>query len=230
VEHESHQALQTLAKGVLSSLGSTITAEDTESSIAARAIEYLRKRDINETWYYQCPALVLLGSRSTLSVSGRVYRTAEERVGEFNLVTVDLSPKKGEVWADCARSFPIEGGHFVQAPMDVALLDGLSAERTLHETMVSSVRPTTTFSELHAIASATLAKLGYENLDLGKNFGHSIPTHLGDRTYIVAGNNRALGSVGYFTFEPHIRRPNGAWGFKHEDIYYFDAKGHACAL
>lgn len=190
----------------------------------------LRQLGITETWYYQCPALVLLGFRSALSVSGRVYRAADEPVGELNLVTVDLSPSKGNVWADCARSFPIEGGRFVEAPQDEELAAGLQAEKILHEAMVSFVTPATTFAALHASTSRILANLGYENLDMGNNFGHSIVSHLDARKYIVATNDLELGSAHYFTFEPHIRRCGGKWGIKHENIYCFSKAGRACAL
>ncbi len=43
-----------------------------------------------------------------------------------------------------------------------------------------------------------------------------------DRVYIEKGNNTKLGDVGYFTFEPHISVDGSKYGFKREDIYYFD--------
>ena len=35
-------------------------------------------------------------------------------------------------------------------------------------------------------------------------------------------NERSLGSVSFFTFEPHIAKPGSNLAFKHEEIYYFD--------
>jgi Xaa-Pro aminopeptidase len=230
MQHNFRQELQAVAKQVLGAIGSTITSSDTEGSIAARAVEMLRALGVTETWYYQCPALVLLGSRSALSVSGRVYLAAEEPVGDVNLVTIDLSPSRRGIWADCARSFPIEDGRFVESPRDEELVAGLRTEKVLHNAMVSYVTSSTTFAELHASTSSILTNLGYENLDMGDNFGHSIASHLSDRTYIVAGNDLELGSVGYFTFEPHIRRCGGKWGIKHEDLYFFSETGRPCAL
>ena len=86
---------------------------------------------LRDTWYYDCPAFVLLGSRSCASMSGRTYRPAEEAVGEHNLVTVDLSPRRDEIWGDCARSFCIEGGRWVVAPTDTDLADGLAVENAM---------------------------------------------------------------------------------------------------
>src|SRR5690349_20681993 len=90
-----HRAVQRIARQVLADLAPTICASDTEFAIAQRAVASLRSRGIMETWYHNCPALVLLGSRSCLSISGRDYVPAQEPVGrETNLVTVDLSPMR----------------------------------------------------------------------------------------------------------------------------------------
>ena len=43
-------------------------------------------------------------------------------------------------------------------------------------------------------------------------------------------NHEPLGSVNFFTFEPHIRKAGGRWGFKHENIYYFDDTNSAVEL
>jgi hypothetical protein len=58
-------------------------------------------------------------------------------------------------------------------------------------------------------------------LDFLGNIGHSIELTPADRRYIETGNEQRLGNVRLFTFEPHIRTVGGAWGFKHENIYYF---------
>src|SRR5687768_11981428 len=100
--------IQASAKRVLAALGQSVRAIDTERSIAERAVAMLVGENLPQTWYHQCPALVLLGSRSTASVSGRTYQPATEQVGQVNLVTIDLSPCIGDVWGDCTRSFPIE--------------------------------------------------------------------------------------------------------------------------
>ncbi len=57
------------------------------------------------------------------------------------------------------------------------------------------------------------------------NLGHSIETTRDRRRYVEHGNETPLGAVTLFTFEPHIRRRGQQWGFKHEDIYYFDQFG-----
>ncbi|MEB0284889.1 hypothetical protein, partial [Sphingomonas sp. 10B4] len=78
LEIEQHRQIQAAAKAVLSQLASLITAEDSEKSIADKAHRLLQDQGYPDTWYYACPALVLLGSRSCVSISGRDYQPREE--------------------------------------------------------------------------------------------------------------------------------------------------------
>lgn len=57
------------------------------------------------------------------------------------------------------------------------------------------------------------------------NLGHSIEKEKTERIYIEKNNSKKLSSVNFFTFEPHIGQIGGKWGFKHENIYYFDDDG-----
>lgn len=218
---EKHRVVQSIAKAVLAELAATIGPRDTERSIATRVTRLLAARGITETWYYDCPALVLLGSRSCLSVSGRQYTPSDEPVGFINLVTVDLSPSRHGVWGDCARSFFVEEGRCVETPRSPEFQQGAAMEKSLHESMRAFATAATTFEELYEFTRATIKASGFENLDCGGNFGHSIEADRDERRYIETGNSRRLGDVDVFTFEPHIRRVGGGWGFKHENIYYF---------
>src|SRR5690349_13373666 len=104
----AHRQAQQAAQAVLRELTGQIGPDDTEQSIADTAAAALSAHGVPQTWYYDCPALVLLGSRSCRSESGRSYRPGLEPVGQTNLVTIDLSPSYNGHWGDCARSFPIE--------------------------------------------------------------------------------------------------------------------------
>jgi Xaa-Pro aminopeptidase len=220
-----HRTVQSAAKAVLAQLGPTIRPNDTEATLAARAASMLAALGFPDTWYYTCPAFVLLGSRSCVSLSGRDYVPSNEQVGEFNLVTVDLSPAWGDIWGDCARSFCIEDGRFTKSPRAREFVDGLAAEAALHTFLRSFVRPDMTFDELFRGANAQIAGAGFENLDFQANVGHSIEHQRSDRRFIERDNLQQLGDVAFFTFEPHIRRRAGKWGFKHEDIYFFTKDG-----
>lgn len=221
VEIEEYRRVQSIAKSVLASLAASITSADTERSIAGRATSLLATFGVRETWYHDCPALVLSGSRSCLSVSGREYQPSEEVMGPTNLVTVDLSPSRAGVWGDCARSFFVEGGACVDVPTNPEFVRGAHVQRELHASVLAFATPATTFRELFEFSNALIESSGFENLDFLGNVGHSIESTLADRRYVEAGNDQRLGSVRLFTFEPHIRTAGGSWGFKHENIYYF---------
>jgi Xaa-Pro aminopeptidase len=225
-----HRDVQAIAKEVLVALGPSIVPTDTEESIARRAINLLAEAGVSETWYHDCPAFVLLGSRSCLSISGREYEPASEPVGDKNLVTIDLSPMLNGAWGDCARSFYIEGGRTVEIPSGSEFLAGLEAEHLLHARMIGFTTPKTTFQDLFEFANGEIYALGFENLDFLRNVGHSIESHPNRRRYIQAENSLPLGEVALFTFEPHIRAAGGRWGFKHENIYYFDSDGRIAEL
>lgn len=227
---DQHSAVQGVAKRVLASLGETIGPADSGQSIAQRATRMMADLGIRETWYYDCPALVLLGSRSCLSLSGRDYRPAGEQVGLTNLITVDLSPSCAGIWGDCARTFVVEDGCCVREPSLPEFQEGVAAERELHAGMLAFVRPDTSFEALFEFANGLIRTLGFENLDFLGNVGHSIASARADRVYIQAGNAARLGEVGLFTFEPHIRKRGGTWGFKHENIYGFGPQGRAVEI
>lgn len=207
-----------------------ITAESSERTIACAANALLSRYGVSETWYYDCPALVLLGSRSCISISGRDYQPSDELVGRTNLVTIDVSPMLGKCWGDCARSFVVERGRVTSIPSLPEFQDGTAAVRELHESMCRFARPETRFCDLYRFANDWIASTGFENIDFLNNVGHSIATSLDGRLFINEDMTEILGSVECFTFEPHIRQAGGQWGFKHEDIYYFDESGQPTVL
>ena len=224
---ERHRQVQHIAKKVLDELLMRISEEDTEYSIAEKATALLSAKGIRDTWYYDCPALVLLGARSCLSISGREYVPGRrEQVGKHNLVTVDLSPSIDNVWGDCARSFYIEDGHCRNMPQTHAFSGGAMFQWRLHKSLLDFATPATTFEELYRFGNTQIEAAGFLNLDFHKNIGHSIESHIEKRCFIEDGNTRCLGESPLFTFEPHIRTKEGQWGFKHENIYYFNQSGH----
>ena len=224
-EVAEHRAVQTAARAVLAQLAAEITADDTEQSIAAKAYRGLFERGYPDTWYYDCPAYVLLGSRSCVSMSGREYRAAAERVGATNLITVDLSPMRAGRWGDCARSFFVEQGRVCGEPSIREFALGKAFIESLHRELPRFVQPETTFHELFEWANARIAAARFVNLDFARNVGHSLAQRREDRGYIKSGNHAKLASVSFFTFEPHVRAADGTWGFKHENVFFFGAAG-----
>ena len=214
--------IQTATKQVLSRLAVTITDQSTERTIACAAARMLAESGFPNTWYYDCPALVLLGNRTCESVSGKAYKPSDAQIGLHGLITVDLSPADGPISGDCARAYYVENGVAIFPPIDPDFADGHRVQMLLNAEMKRTVSRQTTFGELFDFANEIIRSEGYENLDFLGNLGHSIAHHLEDRSYIEVRNHRLLSEVPCFAFEPHIRKIGGVWGFKYENIYYFD--------
>lgn len=176
-------------------------------------------------WYWDVGAFIFSGDETTLSVSGKHYRTANKTIKENDIITVDLSPQVGNVWGDYARTIIVENGAVVNDIDKISnpeWKNGLLMEEKLHSELLSFATPETTFEELYSHINVFIEGSGYINLDFLGNLGHSIVTDKNDRIYIEKGNKVPLGSVKYFTFEPHIAVKGSKFGFKKENIYYFE--------
>ncbi|MEM1145570.1 MAG: M24 family metallopeptidase [Pseudomonadota bacterium] len=227
---ENYRAVQGAARRVLEELKGAIAADSTEESIAGFASDRLADLGFPDTWYHSCPALVLAGSRTSLSLSGRDYIPNKKPIGVETVVTVDLSPCKGKFWGDCARSFLVEGEKVSDTSTRLSYRRGMETQRLLHAEMKSFVSPKIRFNELYEFINAKIAALGFVNLDYLGNVGHSIAEDLDSRVFIDAYNLQPISSVQCFTFEPHIREVDGVFGYKHENIYYFDDIGELTEL
>lgn len=229
-EFKKYQDIQKKAKEVLTEIGLLITVSSTEKTIVNDCIKLLKTKGITETWYHNAPAFVLLGSRSCLSISGYDYTPSDEPVGNSNLITIDISPLVGETWGYCARSYVFLDGKIITKSLPDEFNSGIQVEKTLHTELKKYVTTDTTFEELCLYMNSKIKELGFVNLDFMGNLGHSINKDKDDRIYIEKGNTNKLSSINYFTFEPHVRAIDGRWGFKHENIYYFDKNGCVCEL
>ncbi len=79
-----------------------------------------------------------------------------------------------------------------------------------------------TFEALYHYMNDLIVEKGFLNLDFLGNLGHSIAKNKNGRVYIEKGNGKRLSDVEMFTFEPHISVPGSQYGYKREDIYYFE--------
>lgn len=175
-------------------------------------------------WYWDVGAFVFSGEETTLSVSGREYITSDRAIQENDIITIDLSPQKDSIWGDYARTIILENGTVAGCSGSVAnpeWKNGIQMEAYLHQELLRFVTPDTTFERLYDYMNGLIAQKDYVNLDFLGNLGHSIVRNKDDRVYIEKGNTAKLSSVDYFTFEPHISKKDGKFGYKMENIYYF---------
>ena len=225
-ELRRYQEVQGLARDTIDFLRSYIHEGVSESDISHSAEEFMKRRGVTSFWYHGVGALVLVGKRTVMSVSGRVYRPSNELVGRNDLVTVDLSPDIDTYWGDFARSLVIGNGQVVSdagpchPPVLKELFDGIGIEQRLHQRLLEIATPEMTYGSLYMQMNEAITDFGYVNLDFNGNFGHSIEKDKDAREYIKKGCQRRLRDK-LFTFEPHIARENGSFGYKMEDIYDF---------
>ena len=174
--------------------------------------------------YWDVGAFVFANDETTLSVSGRDYKTSDRVIEENDIITIDLSPQNGDTWGDYARTVIVENGKVVQtdAVTNTEWKNGLEMEAFLHNELIQYVTEQTTFEQLYYHMNALIEEKGFINLDFMGNLGHSIVRKKDDRIYIEKGNHTCLGDVAFFTFEPHISIAGSKYGYKMENIYYFE--------
>ncbi|MFA5872233.1 MAG: M24 family metallopeptidase [Parcubacteria group bacterium] len=222
-----HKNVQEIARDTMKFLESFIEEGIAEKEIAAAAEKYMKERGINSFWYHGVGAFVFVRERTALSISGREYAPSQAKVEADDLVTVDLSPEIDGFWGDFARTFVVSKGKVVGTESEelggspAEFIEGVKTEEILHREFQKMISEGMAFEEAYQRINSLINELDYENLDFKKNLGHSIEKKKDNRIYIEAGSKKIFKDINLFTFEPHIRKKGGKYGFKREDIYYF---------
>ena len=223
---ERNRLAQQIARETLDELSDIICVGMSESDIERLACERMIQKGSGPFWYHGVGALVLLGDRSTLSLSARNYAPdPKNRLKERDIVTIDCSPTYEGEWGDYARTFFLEGGRVVAEDdvSDEEFKRGLDAELELHRMLKEELSVDMTYEEAYFALSRRIEELGFINLDFHGNLGHSIETDERKRICLEAGNKKTFRDYGKpFTLEPHIALKGGAFGYKRENIYHID--------
>lgn len=220
----TNAAVQLIAKQTMAFIKTQIKVGMNLRELRRLAEEKMLSLGATSFWYWDIGAFIFSGNETTLSVSGKHYKTSDKIIEKDDVITVDLSPQVGNVWGDFARTVIIENGVVIDdidKINNAELKNGLLMEDKLHGELLSFATPQTTYEELFLHINEFIAAHGYINLDFMGNLGHSIVADKADRIYIEKGNGATLKSVKYFTFEPHISLKDSNYGFKKENIYYF---------
>lgn len=139
--------------------------------------EYMLSHGADSFWYWDVGAFVFAGDKTTVSVSGREYKTDDHIIEPNDIITIDLSPQSNCIWGDYARTLIVENGKIVK---DVEQIqndewrNGLKMEVYLHEAMLGFVNENTNFEALFYYINDQIKARGYVNLDFLGNLGHSI--------------------------------------------------------
>ena len=175
-------------------------------------------------WYWDVGAFIFANDETSLSISGKSYNTSDKEINSNDIITIDLSPQNSNIWGDYARTIIIEDGIVVNNIKDIKNDEwrkGLTMEEMLHQELFDYATPNTSFEQLYFHMNDFIVSHGFINFDFLGNLGHSIVKNKNDRVYTEKGNTQRISEVKYFTFEPHISIPGSKYGYKKENIYYF---------
>lgn len=228
VERLDYAKIQSIAKQTIEYIKKNIRPNQNLREIRELCEEKLLELGADSFWYWDIGAFVFSGDETTVSVSGKQYVTSDKIIENNDIITIDLSPQVGNIWGDYARTIIVENGEVVE---NIELIrnpewkSGLQMEEKLHAELFRFATKETTFEDLYYHMNEFIVENGFVNLDFMGNLGHSIVKVKSDRIYIEKGNKAKLGAVNYFTFEPHIAFPDSKYGYKKENIYYFDETG-----
>lgn len=217
--------IQNIAKRTIQYIKTQIYPGQSLAEIRALCENKMKALGSDSFWYYNIGAFVFSGRDTTVSISGRKYKTPPRMIQDNDIITIDLSPQRRHIWGDYARTIIIENGSVVDRMDDIQNTewkDGLKFEKELHRALLEAVDENTTFEDLYFYMNDLIVKNGYVNLDFNKNLGHTINRYMFQRHYVEKGNRKRISSADCFTFEPHISMPNSEYGFKREDIYIFN--------
>lgn len=220
----NYSQVQGIAKETISYIKTIIKPGMNLVEIRKICEEKMLELGADSFWYWDIGAFVFAGDETTISVSGKEYITTSKIISYNDIITVDLSPQKDNIWGDFARTIIIEEGSVIEDINDInnkEWKNGILMEELLHKELKRFVTVNTTFEELYIHINEFIKKNDYINLDFMGNLGHSIEKKKNDRVYIEKGNKMKLLEATMFTFEPHISMENSQYGYKKENIYLF---------
>lgn len=219
-----YSSMQNLNRAAVKYVADTMKTGMSLPYIKKLCEDYLLENGADSFWYWDVGAFIFAGDETALSVSGKDYQAADRIIQKDDIITIDLSPQRNNIWGDYARTLVFEDGVLCDEIEKIKRdewRNGLQMEEYLHQALIDAGTPDMTFEELYYYMNELIVKEGFINLDFLGNLGHSIVKDKKDRIYTEKGNRKRLSDVRMFTFEPHISIPNSQYGYKKEDIYYF---------
>ena len=92
--------------------------------IKALCENYLLENGADSFWYWDVGAFVFAGDETAVSVSGKDYKVTDRTVQENDIITIDLSPQKDNIWGDYARTLVFENGVFCNETDRIKMTNG----------------------------------------------------------------------------------------------------------
>lgn len=113
---------------------------------------YLLENGADSFWYWDIGAFIFSEDETVISISGKDYMVADRTIQENDIITIDLSPQKNNIWGDYARTLVFENGVLCNETDRIKNVEwrrGLQMEEYLHKALIDAVALDMTFEELY---------------------------------------------------------------------------------
>ena len=96
--------MQNLNRAVIKYVAGIIKVGMNPADMKALCENYLLEHGADSFWYWDVGAFVFAGDETAVSVSGKDYKVTNRIIQENDIITIDLSPQKNNIWGDYART------------------------------------------------------------------------------------------------------------------------------
>ena len=181
-----YSSMQNLNRAAIKHVSDTMKTGMSLPYIKKLCEDYLLENGADSFWYWDVGAFIFAGDETALSVSGKDYQAADRIIQKDDIITIDLSPQRNNIWGDYARTLVFEDGVLCDEIEKIKRdewRNGLQMEEYLHQALIDAGTPDMTFEELYYYMNELIVKEGFINLDFLGNLGHSIVKDKKDRIY-----------------------------------------------
>ncbi len=139
-----YSAMQDLNRAAIKYIACAMRVGMNIRDIKALCENYLLENGADSFWYWDVGAFIFSGDETAVSVSGRDYMVTDRTVQENDIITIDLSPQKNNIWGDYARTLVFENGVLCNETDRIKNDEwrrGLQMEEYLHKALIDMAAP-----------------------------------------------------------------------------------------
>ena len=147
-----YSSMQNLNRAAVKYVADTMKTGMSLPYIKKLCEDYLLENGADSFWYWDVGAFIFAGDETALSVSGKDYQAADRIIQKDDIITIDLSPQRNNIWGDYARTLVFEDGVLCDEIEKIKRdewRNGLQMEEYLHQALIDAGTPDMTFEELY---------------------------------------------------------------------------------
>jgi len=224
--YQYNKNIQIAVKSVLDKLPKYIDGSSSEKTIAFAVKNLLEMERRKFQWFHDIQICVSSGQDTKRSKTSKYCKPSNNKVGNSNLINVDLTSIDANCVGDCSRSYVIENANVVIEPETIFMAEGMNIAWQFHKKMKEFIADDTVFHDLFIFTNELLLEANFENLIINNNFGHSFSIAGEARSYIEKKNYNKISDFDFFSYNIHVCKKNSMWGFRYENIYLINKFGN----